>query len=102
MNAGAALGGVQAEASLSLGVVGDLGAAIGVHGGVGFASRYDLNAASSQQRAQPHAEGECEGFFQLIVSEASAGVVSAVGRVQHHDEAGWRSGRGGLRGERQD
>ena len=97
MNAGAALGGVQAEAGLGMGVVGDLGAAIKVHGGIRFASRHDLDAAGSQQRTQPYAEGESEVFLRLTVCQTSARVVAAVGGVEHHDKMGLRSGRSLLR-----
>ena len=92
MNAGAALGGVQAEAGLGLGVVGDLGAAVGVDGGVGFAGGDDLEAARGKQRTKPHAEGQGEVFSVLAVGEAAAGVVAAVGGIEHDDEAGVGAG----------
>ena len=63
VNAGAALRGVQAEAGLGVGVVGDLGAPVRVDRGVGFAGGDDLNAARREQGTQPDAEGQGEGFF---------------------------------------
>ena len=62
MDAGAALGGVQADAGLSLGVVGDLGAAVGVDRGVGFAGGDDGDAAGGEQGTQTDAEGEGDAF----------------------------------------
>ena len=57
--------GVEAEAGLGVGVVGDFGAAVGVDGGVGFAGGDDRDAARGEQGAEADAEGEGEGFFGL-------------------------------------
>ena len=64
VDAGAGLRGVQAEAGLGVGVVGDLGAAVVVDGGVGFAGGDDGDAAGGEQRTEADAEGEGEGFFR--------------------------------------
>ena len=63
VDAGAALGGVQAEAGLGVGVVGDFGAAVGVDGRVGFAGGDDRDAARGQQGTQPDAEGQGDRSF---------------------------------------
>ncbi len=91
---------MQAQAGLGVGVVGDLGAPIRIHRRVGFARGHHRNSARHQQRAQPHAERQRVGLLRLAVAEAGAGVVAAVGRIQHHHKA--RSGgipvlRGELR-----
>lgn len=80
MNPGASLGGVEAEAGLGVGVVGDFSAAVGVDCGVGFASGDHLHAACGQQRAQADAQGEREGLFRLA-AEVAAEVVAAVSGV---------------------
>ena len=66
MDAGAALRGVQAQAGLGIGAVGDLGAAIRIDRRVGFAGGDHLNAARRQQRTQADAEGQREGLFRLL------------------------------------
>ncbi len=50
-------------------------------------------AAGRKQRAQADAEGEARGFFHLTAGETAAGVVAAVGCVEHDDEAGCGRGR---------
>ena len=90
MHAGAAFRRVQAEAGLCIGVVGNLGAAIGIQCRVGFARHDHGEAARHQQRAQPEAECQRVGLLRLV-AEASAGVVASVGRVQYDHKA--RNGR---------
>ncbi len=97
MNAGTDLGGVQAQAGLGIGVVGNLGAAGRFHIGIGLAGGDDLDAARGQQRTQANAEGEGDGLLHLSVVEAAAGLVAAVGCVEHHHKAGRRRGRDLLR-----
>lgn len=104
MNARAALGCMQNQASLGLRVVGDLSAAIGIDCGIGFASGYHLDSTRPEQRPKTHAQRQSDGLFELTVGEAAAGVVAAVGRIEHHDKPGWRgrgSWRGLLRGNRE-
>jgi len=93
--AGAGRGGMQAEAGLGVGAVGNLGAAAGFEGRVGLAGGDDLDAARAQQGPQADAEGEGEGFF-LLVTDGSAGVVAAVGCVKNDDKARGRGRRSGL------
>jgi hypothetical protein len=90
---------METEAGLGVGVVGDLGAAIGVDVGVGLACRDYLDAARVEQRTKLDAEGEGVGFFSLGV-ELATGVVAAVRSIENHDEAGLGRGgnRRGLRG----
>ena len=107
MNAGAGFSGVQTEAGLGVGVVGDLGAAGCVEGDIGLAGGDDLYAARGEQRTQADAEGEGEGFFRLA-GEMAAVVVSAVSSVKHDEKAGrrgsghWRGGCGLRRGNLRD
>ena len=98
MDAGAALGGVEAEAGLSVGAVGDFGAPAGVDRSVGFAGGDDSDAARGEQRAEADAEGQGDGFLGLAgaggVLEDAAGVVAAVSGIEDYDEAAGGSGRG--------
>jgi len=93
MNARAALRGVQAEAGLRLSVIGYLRPPVRFDRRIGIARGHHLDAARRQQRLQPPTKRESEGLFELIVGEASARIVAAVGRIQNHNE----SGRGGRR-----
>ncbi len=87
MDSGPALTGMQAEAHACVGVVGDLGALVHFDRSVGFARGDDEDAAGAQQGPQPDAEREVGSFFKLAAIEVSAGIVSTVSRVQHHDKA---------------
>jgi len=98
MNAGAARGGVQAQAGLSLRVIGNLGALVRRDRRIGFSSGNHLDAARRKQRTQPHAQRQREALFDLILAQPSARVVAAVGRIQHHHKASLRSGGSRLRG----
>ena len=99
---------MEAQAGLGFGVIGDFSAAVEVDGRVGLARGEDLDAAGGQERAQPDAEGEREGFFHLAVAQVAAGVVAAVSGIEDDYEAGGRSagwGRrllGGYRRDRRD
>jgi len=95
VDAGAGLRGVEAEAGLGVGVVGDLRAAVWVDGGVGLAGGEDLDAARAEQGTEADAEGEGECFFRLI-EEMAAWVVTAVGGVEEDEEAGLGRGGGWL------
>ena len=90
MDAGAGLGGVEAEAGLGVGVVGDLGAAVVVDGGVGFARGDDGDTAGGEKGAETDAEGEGDGLFRrddaVLVFKGCAGIVAAVGCVKDHGE----------------
>jgi hypothetical protein len=92
VDAGAALGGMEAEAGGGVGVVGDFSAAIGFNDGVGFAGGDDGDAAGGEQRAETDAEGEGEGFFGLSgarwIGEVATDVVAAVGCIEEDYEAG--------------
>ncbi len=100
MDAGTAFGGMEADAGLGVGVVGDFGAAVGVQSGVGFAGGDDRDAAGSQKRTEADAEGESEVLFGLAAGETSAGVVAAVSGVKHHHEAGGGAQAGPCAGAR--
>ena len=99
MNTGAAFAGVQAEADGGFGVVGKLCASVEVDGGVGLTRGDDLDAAGGKQGAEADVQGEIGGFFELAAVEVGAGVVAAVGRIEHYDEAG-SGGWGWLRWRR--
>ena len=86
VHAGAAGCGVQAQASLRIGVVGNVGAAIGFHAGVGIARGHHGEASRGEKGPEPDAEGQRECLFSLL-AEVSAGVVAAVRRVEHHHKA---------------
>ena len=98
VDAGAGLRGVQAEAGLGVGVIGELGAAVVADVGVGFAGGEDVDAAGGKQGAEADAEGEGDVLFRLggagCVFERAAGVVAAMGRVEDDDEAVGGGGRG--------
>ena len=78
-----------------VGVVGNLGAAVGVKGSVRLAGGDDLNAARAQQRAEADAESQSEGLFNLVAKTAT-GVVAAVRGIENYNEAGWRGCGGRL------
>ena len=90
MNARSAFGGMKAEACSGLGMVGDLGAVIGVNRCIGFARSHNLNATRRQQRAKPNAERQGEGLLRLTVGHTPAQVVAAMRGIQNNDEAGLR------------
>ena len=98
MDAGAALGGVDAEAGLSVGAVGDFGATVGVDRDIRFPRGNDGDAARGKQGAEADAEGQGVELFRLalpgLIVEAAARVVAAVGGIEHDDESGCGSGRG--------
>ena len=98
--AGAAFGGVKAEAGLGFRVVGDLGAAIRIEVHVGVARHDYGKAARGEQGAEPDREGQRERLFRPV-AESSARVVSAMGSVEDHNKArrGWgRLSNGGCAG----
>jgi hypothetical protein len=75
---------MDAEARLSVCVVSDLSAAVGVNCCVGLTGGDDLKAARREQRAQPDAESQGEVFLGLAV-KPTAGIVTAVGSVKDYD-----------------
>jgi hypothetical protein len=100
VHAGAAFSGVQAQASLGVGVVGNFSAAIEAYCAVGFACGDNLDAASAEQRPETDAEGKREGFLWLAIGQFAAGVIATVGRIENDHESGlWSCGCGlGLGG----
>ncbi len=84
---------VKADAGPCLGVIGDFRAATQVHGLVRFAGRDHLYTACTQQRSQPNFESQVGILLQLPAGEMAAHVISAMGGIQHHDEARRRRGR---------
>ena len=100
MNAGTAFRGVQTEAGLGGGVVGNLGPAVRLNRRIGVAGGDHLDAASGEERSQANGHGQGKGFFRLAAVQSSAGVVPPVGGIEDYNEPDrWagRSGRGLLR-----
>src|SRR5450631_221028 len=98
MDAGAALGNVQADASLGVGVVGDFCAPGEFNGLVRLARCDYLNAARAEEGTEANTEGEGGDFFIFAIGELTAQVFAAVSGIEHHHESGWLDwGWGGSR-----
>jgi len=97
VNARSALSSMEAQAGLGLQVIGELSALIRFDRPIRIAGDDDLNSARLKQRTQPHAQCESEGLLQLSICQASARIVAAMSRIQHHNKARLRRRRGRLR-----
>lgn len=94
VNARTAFGGMEIEADLGIGVVGNLRASVRIPGRVGFPSGHDSDPACGEQGAQPDAEGQRRGFFRLTAGETAAKVGAAVGRIEDYHKSGCGGGEG--------
>jgi len=88
MDTGAAFGCVETEAERGVRVVRDPCPSVGVDGSVGFARRYDLDAAGGEQRTQTDAERKIGCLLERSAGQVCAGIVTAVSRVEDDDKAG--------------
>ena len=93
MNAGAAFRRVKAEADSGIRVVGKFRTMVQIHGRIVLACGNHLESAGSEQRAETDTEGEVRRFFQLPAREMGSGVVTAVRRIDHNNEARSRTRR---------
>ena len=88
VDAGAALGNMEADACLGVGVVGDLRAPGEFNGLVGFTGSDHLDAACAKEGAEANAEGEGGDLFVFAVGEFAPEVFAAVSGIEYHHEAG--------------
>ncbi len=86
MDAGSALGSMQAHADCCIRVIGDFGAAVQVNERVVLACRDHLQSTRRKQRPQPNAEGKICSFFELAAREVSTRVIASMGGVDHHNK----------------